>query len=121
MAAHAGAVCGYPDPRTALTERTAAVMVNSIQRIMNGKEPVTRAELADSLERLKVEILDAVRGMLHETETKLLTAFFHYQEQADIKFRKLTADVANINSSADQRINNLEQRVTAIEKRLLMG
>ena len=83
---------------------------------MDPKEPVTRQDLTEALETLKAQI----SAMLHETETKLLTAFFQYQEHADIKFRKLTADVSNINASADLRINNLEQRLTQVEKRLLL-
>jgi len=84
---------------------------------MDNHQPATKADL----DALKGEILGAMRAILHETETKLLRAFFQYQEHAEIKFRKLTADVSNVNAAADLRINNLEQRVVDIEKRLLMG
>ncbi len=84
---------------------------------MDDHQPVTEAVLKADLSALKAELLAA----LHETETKLLRAFFQYQEQAEIKFRKLTADVSNVNATSDQRINNLEQRVIDIERRLLMG
>ena len=84
---------------------------------MDDHQPGTKADLS----ALKTELLEAMRAMLHETETKLLRAFFQHQEHAEIKFRKLSADVSNVNASADLRINNLEQRVVDIEKRLLMG
>jgi hypothetical protein len=82
---------------------------------MDADKPVTKADL----DALKAGLLEAVRAMLHETETKLLTAFFQYQEHADVKLRKLTADLSNLDASADLRMNNLEQRVIQIEKRLL--
>ena len=86
---------------------------------MDAQQPVTQQELTTALETLKGQLLEAMRGMLHETETKLLTAFFQYQEHAEVKSRKLTADLSNLNASADLRMNNLEQRVIQIEKRLL--
>jgi hypothetical protein len=88
---------------------------------MDDHQPVTEAVLKADLSALKAELLDAMRGMLHDMETKLLLAFFQHQEHAEIKFRRLSADVSNINATSDQRINNLEQRVIDIEKRLLMG
>ena len=90
-------------------------MVDSGRNQVDSKQPVTKADL----DALKADLLQAVRGMLHQTETKLLTAFFQYQEHADVKFRKLTADVSNVNASTGLRMNNLEQRVIQIEKRLL--
>jgi hypothetical protein len=83
---------------------------------MDEKQLATKADLA----ALKTEILEAVGGMLHEVETKLLGAFFQYQEHANIRFQKITADVANINASSDLRLNNLEQRVIQLEKRAMM-
>jgi molybdopterin-guanine dinucleotide biosynthesis protein A len=79
---------------------------------MDEKQTATKTDLA----KLKAEILEA----LHETETKLLSAFFQYQEHSSFRFQKITADVSNINASSDLRINNLEQRVVQLEKRIMM-
>ena len=87
---------------------------------MDEKQLATKADLA----ALKTEILEAVGGMLreshHETETKLLTAFFQYQEVANIRLHKLTTDVSNVDTTSDLRLNNLEQRVIQLEKRAMM-
>jgi hypothetical protein len=45
---------------------------------MEAQQPVTHEELTAALDALKAGLLEAMRGMLHETETKLLTAFFQY-------------------------------------------
>ena len=80
---------------------------------MEQPRPVTTEDLA----MLKAELIEA----LHEMETRLLRAFFQYQEHTEIKFRKLSADVSNVNVSAELRLNNLEHRVVEIEKRLMLG
>jgi hypothetical protein len=59
--------------------------------------------------------------VVQETETKLLSAFFTYQEHAEIKYRKLSADVTNVNAAAELRLGNLESRVIELEKRVLRG
>lgn len=44
---------------------------------MDDQQPATKADLS----ALKTELLAA----LHETETKLLRAFFQYQQQPEVK------------------------------------
>ena len=83
---------------------------------MDENKPVTQKQLREALDSQKAEILEALR----ETETKLLGAFFQYQEHSSVRFQKLTSDVSSLNTSSDQRINNLEQRVVQLEKRIMM-
>jgi molybdopterin-guanine dinucleotide biosynthesis protein A len=83
---------------------------------MDENKPVAQKQLSAALDSLKVEILEAI----HETETKLLGAFLQYQEVENIKFQKLSSDLSNLNVSLDQRLNNLEQRIVQIEKRIMM-
>ncbi|MEK7755566.1 MAG: hypothetical protein AAB654_26810 [Acidobacteriota bacterium] len=64
---------------------------------------------------------DLIHAIVQETETKLLSAFFSYQEHAEIKYRKLSADVTNVNAAAELRLGNLESRVIELEKRVLRG
>jgi hypothetical protein len=104
-------------------------------------QPVTRedldrhkAELIDAFravvretvpDLVRAVVLETVPGLVHaivqETETKLLSAFFTYQEHAEIKYRKLSADVTNVNAAAELRLGNLESRVIELEKRMLRG
>lgn len=70
---------------------------------------------------LETHLKSYVSEQLAEMETKLLSAFFTYQEHAEVKFRKMSADVSNVNASSELRLNNLEKRVIDIEKRLWMG
>ena len=42
-----------------------------------------------------------------------------YQEHSDVRMRKMSADISNMDSASDLGLNNLERRVTEIERRIL--
>jgi hypothetical protein len=81
----------------------------------NGNTPVTRADL----EQMEKRIVEQVAERLHDTETKLLRGFFQYQEHSDVRMRKMTADISNMDSASDLRLNNLERRVIDLERKML--
>ncbi len=58
---------------------------------------------------------------LEKMETKLLDAFFDYQEAANVRFRKMSADVSNIDAATGLRLDNLERRIVKLEERYLRG
>jgi hypothetical protein len=111
----------------------------------NGNAPVTRADLQEfrgELVKQIGELIDArirqseeklgeqltVRFQhteehfterLHDTETRLLKAFYQYQEHSDVRMRKMSADISNMDTASDLRLNNLERRVIEIERKFL--
>ena len=100
----------------------------------NGNAPVTRSDLEEFRRDLVRQISDTVSDMidtrirqseekfaerLHETETKLLKAFFQYQEHTDVRMRKMSADISNMDTASDLRLNNLERRVIELERKML--
>lgn len=85
----------------------------------------THATKAD-LELLRKELLqrfDQLREYIDERtrdlQTEVIRAFGNYQQSQDIRFRRLQADTANIDSSTDQRLTALEDRIHNIAKRLI--
>ncbi|MDP8981544.1 MAG: hypothetical protein M3O35_13255 [Acidobacteriota bacterium] len=48
-----------------------------------------------------------------------LKAFYQYQEHSDVRMRKMSADISNMDTASDLRINNLERRVIEIERKFL--
>jgi len=40
---------------------------------------------------------------LHDTETRLLRAFYQYQEHSDVRMRKMSADISNMDTASDLR------------------
>ena len=99
-----------------------------------GNAPVTRADLEEHLQGFKRELVKEIGEFmdtrirqseelfaerLHDSETKLLKAFYQYQEHSDVRMRKMSADISNMDTASDLRINNLERRVIEIERKIL--
>jgi hypothetical protein len=99
-------------------------------------EPATKQDLLavkqdvlavkDDVLAVKEDILNAVKDLkeyiderTHDTETRLLRAFSDYQTAHEVRFRKMKADVSNIDASTDQRLTQLEERVLQMDKRLI--
>ena len=95
----------------------------------NGNRPVTRADLEVFRGELVQQIGEVIdtrfrqseeqfAERLHDSETKLLKAY-QYQEHSDVRMRKMSADISNMDTASDLRINNLERRVIEIERKIL--
>ncbi len=93
---------------------------------MSDQQPATKQDLAD-LEARLATILSGFEARLSATfteklrdvETKLLGAYFSYQEHERIQFQHLKSDTGNATKAAELRIDNLEQRLLEVERRLL--
>jgi hypothetical protein len=77
------------------------------------------------LQKVSVLVHEVVQKVVHEvvhdTETKLLTAFFRWQENSNIKFQRLKADTGNATREIELRLENVEARLEEVEKRYLSG
>ena len=72
----------------------------------NGRQPATKKDLLD----LEQKFVEAI----HDSETKLLRAFYSYAEAAQKHFN----DLDRSDSSLRERLGTCETRITEIEKRL---
>lgn len=96
----------------------------------NGDTPVTRADMQE----FKREVVSQIGEMmdtrfrqideqfterLRDTETRLLKAFYQYQEHSEVRMRKMSADISNMDTASDLRLNNLERRVIELERKIL--
>ncbi|MCX6635925.1 MAG: hypothetical protein NT090_12720 [Acidobacteria bacterium] len=86
---------------------------------MNGDNaPVTRAELREELAALESRLESRLIGRMRDMETALLTAFHSYATGVSVRFRKIEADVTNIDTATTARLAALEDRVLEVERRL---
>jgi len=81
--------------------------------------PVTKDELKSALTEAVREIKEYIDERTHDAETRLLRAFSDYQTAHEVRFRKMKADVGNIDTSTDQRLTALEERILNMDKRLI--
>jgi len=79
----------------------------------------TSQELKESIQQLKQELKEYIDERTHDAETRLLRGFADYSDSAGIRFRKLEADVSNIDASASQRLGPLEKQMTDFKMRLI--
>jgi predicted nucleic acid-binding Zn-ribbon protein len=75
----------------------------------DGHEPATKADIG----ALKADI-DAVREQIHDSETKLLTAFYDFARANQHRVSELEHSDANLT----RRIGGIEDRLLEVEKRL---
>jgi hypothetical protein len=75
------------------------------------------AKLNEKLGALKDELVKAIR----DSQTEVLRGFNAFQAGWNLRFRKLEADHSNLDTSTVGRLNNLEERVFQIERKLMGG
>ncbi len=86
---------------------------------MNGDNtPVTRAELREELAAFESRFESRIIGRMREMETALVTAFHSYATGVSVRFRKIEAEVTNIDTATLARLAALEDRVLEVERRL---
>ena len=85
----------------------------------NGNTPVTRWDLQQFKQELTEMLDERFAERLHDSETRLLRAFYQFQEHSDVRMRKMSADISNMDTASDLRLNNLERRVIELERKIL--
>jgi hypothetical protein len=80
----------------------------------NNHNPVTKADFEEGMKALRDYIDERTRDM----QTELLRGFRSYQESASVKMAKLSADVGNIDTATDRRLNIVEERLAELERRI---
>ena len=72
------------------------------------------AQVRSDLTELEARLVEHVRHI----ETSLLTAFHNYAQGVNVRFRKIEADLSNLDAATLARLDAVEQRMLAIEMRL---
>jgi len=95
---------------------------------MNEELQGVKNELLAAIQELRAEqktgearLVGEIKQAVHDSETKLLTAFFRWQENNGIKLQRLKADTGNATREIELRLENVEARLQELEKRYLTG
>lgn len=84
-----------------------------------------RAEQKESELRIVREVTqmvhEVVNQVVHDFETRMLTAFLRWQDNSNTKFQRLKADTGNATRELELRLENVEARLEEVEKRYLSG
>lgn len=76
-------------------------------------------ELSTLLAQVDNNLREYIDQRTYDAETRLLRGFADYNAAADIRMRKLEADMSNVDTSATQRLAELERRLTDLEIRVM--
>lgn len=86
---------------------------------MDDNAPLTRGEFRTELAASEKRIIEYLDERTRDLQTELLRAFADYSASNNIRFRKLEADVSNIDTSATQRLGELERQMADFKIRLI--
>lgn len=76
-------------------------------------------ELKQFLEGMENRLREYIDERTHDAETRIVRAFGAYQETAAVRFRKIEADVSNVNSSTTQRMDAFQAKLLELETRII--
>jgi hypothetical protein len=88
------------------------------------QQPATKADVTQlraDVTQMRADLTESENRLiehLRHIETSLLTAFHNYAQGVNVRFRKIEADVSNLDTATLARMDAFEQRVLALEMRL---
>ena len=77
------------------------------------------ADLRQFLEGMETRLREYIDERTHNAETRIVRAFGAYQESAAVRFRKIEADVSNVNSSTTQQMDAFQAKLLELETRII--
>ena len=92
-----------------------AMDLGDLRSAIQASEQRTQEFVRDTVQNSELQLTKLVR----DTETNLLNAFFLFQEHEKIQFQRLKVDSGNASRAGELRIDNLEQRILELERRVL--
>lgn len=81
------------------------------------ERPLTKRDLDQAIDRLTASMQEFVR----DSQTEILRAFHSFEQNRELRFSRLKADVTNLDQEASGRMLNIEKRLMVIEERLLLN
>jgi len=73
----------------------------------------------DQLERKIGDLRDEIVERIRDAQTEILRGFEKFQTAQNVRMRKIEANHSNLDTSTSMRLDNLEERVLEIEKKLM--
>jgi len=77
------------------------------------------ADLRQFLEGMENRLREYIDERTHDAETRIVRAFGAYQDSATVRFRKIEADVSNVNSSTTQQMDAFQAKLLELETRII--
>ena len=76
-------------------------------------------EMKQYLGAMERRIVDPTQEVVRDAQTEILRGFDRYQSGVQIRMRSLEAETSNLKTAQELRLANHEERISALELRLL--
>ena len=86
-----------------------------LKQFLEGME----SRLREYIDKRTEELREYIDERTHDSETRIVRAFGAYQESAAVRFRKIEADVSNVNSSTTQQMDAFQSKLLELETRII--
>lgn len=100
------------------TRADVRALDEKMERRLQRLEEAIKESQVEVLKQAQAEMLEATQEMVRDAQTELLRGYTSFAESQEIRMRKMTADISNIDASTNLRVLVLERRLLEIEKRL---
>ncbi len=89
---------------------------NRLREHIDERENRLREHIDERENRLR-EYIDE---RTHDAETRIVRAFGAYQQSATVRFRKIEADLSNVNASTTEQMDAFQSKLLELETRLVV-
>ena len=76
-------------------EQFGRAIVREIGELINARARQSEEQFAERLQHVEEQFAEQI----HDAETRLLKAFYQYQEHTDVRMRKMSADISNMDTA----------------------
>lgn len=100
-----------------LTETVRQSQAQTVKTVLEGTQELVLKAQAETVKL----VLERTQEFVRDAQTEILRGFAAFVMGNEVRMRKMQADISNVNAASTERVDNLEQRVLAIEIRILGG
>ena len=100
-----------------IVERTQAMETRIVGHVLERTQEMVR----EAETRIVDHVLERTQEMVRDAQTEILRGFERFLTGNLIRLRTLEADFSNLRTSEQLRLANLEERIQALELRLMGG
>ena len=91
-----------------------------MQEFVIDSQTKLKAEMQEFVIESQTKLRADMQEFVRDAQTEILRAFHTFENNRELRFARLKADVSNLDQEANGRIDNIEKRLMAIEEKLIL-
>ena len=99
---------------------------NELREILQGMEGrftkrlnEVETRLLEHIDERENRLREYIDERTHDAETRIVRAFGAYQQSSTVRFRKIEADLSNVNSSTTEQMEAFQSKLLELETRIV--